>query len=138
MPRWLPLMLALLSSPAMSAESVQQQMRRVETALARIAQEQQAVYQQFNMVQELRRNDERQILPPLQSYSPPGTPPNYDDVKRQEEVRAQRVRDLQSELDRLYSRYRDLEEQKKPLLDTLSALAQQRVDETPAQQGATP
>ena len=131
--RFLPFILALAAAPAWPAENVQQQMRRVETALARIAQEQQAIYQQFNMVQELRRNDERQLLPPLQSYSAPTSPPNYDDVKRQEEARAQRVRDLQIELDRLYARYRDLEEQKRPLLETLSALAQQRGDETAAQ-----
>ena len=137
--RSLALLLALMSAPALPAESVQQQMRRVETALARIAQEQQSIYQQFNMVQELRRNDERQILPALQSYTPPGAPPNYDDVRRQEDARAQRVRELQSELDRLYSRYRELEEQKKPLLETLSALAQQRGEEPlQQQQGGTP
>ena len=136
--RYLPLVLVLIVAPAWPAESVPQQMRRVETALARITQEQQAIYQQFNMVQELRRNDERQLLPPLQSYTAPTSPPNYDDVRRQEEARAQRVRELQLELDRLYSRYRELEEQKRPLLETLSALAQQAGSETAAQPQGTP
>ena len=77
------------------------------------------------MVQELRRSDERQMQP-LQSYTPPPTPPNYDDVKREEEARTQRIKEYQYELDRLYARYRELEEQKKPLLEELSALAQQR------------
>ena len=130
--RRLALVLALLSAPASPAESVVQQMRGIESALARITQEQHAIYQQFQMVQELRRNDERQMLP-LQSYTVPTTPPNYDDVKRQEEARAQRVKEHQYELDRLYARYRELEEQKRPLLDTLAELAQRRIEEPPAE-----
>ena len=129
--RWLLLIVALFPSYAPAAEGVQQQMRRIEAALNRISQEQQALYQQFNMVQELRRNDERQLLPPLQAYFPPGTPPNYDDVRRQEEIRSQRVREYQLELDRVYARYRELEEQKRPLLDTLTVLSQQPVEEQP-------
>jgi hypothetical protein len=130
--RWLPLLLGLLAGSVWSAESVQQQVRQVEAALARISQEQQSIYQQFNMVQELRRNNERQLLP-LAPNAAPGTPPNYDEFKRQDEARAQRVRDLQSEVDRLYARYRQLEEQKKPLLEALSALAQQRPQEQTAE-----
>jgi hypothetical protein len=123
--RWLPLVLVLLAGPAWPADDAAQEIRRVEAALNRISQEQQSVYQQFQMVQELRRSDERQVQP-LQSYTPPPTPPNYDDVKREEEARAQRIKGYQYELDRLYARYRELEEQKKPLLEELSALAQQR------------
>jgi hypothetical protein len=123
--RWLPLVLGLLGVPGWAAGEIDQEMRRVEAALARISQEQQSVYQQFQMVQEMRRSDERQMQP-LQSYTPPPTPPNYDDVKREEEARTQRIKEYQYELDRLYARYRELEEQKKPLLEELSALAQQR------------
>ena len=133
--RWIALVLALLAAPGWSADSVLQQMRQIEAALGRISQEQQAVYQQFQMVQELRRNEERQLLP-MQTYSLGPTPRNYEDVKREEETRALRVRDLQYELDRLYTRYRELEDQKRPLLDTLSALAQQRAQEPPAERPA--
>jgi hypothetical protein len=128
--------LLLPIAPVPAAENVQQQMRQIEAALTRISQEQQSVYQQFNMVQELRRNDERQLLPLPMYGVTPGTPPNYDDVKRMEETRAQRVRDLQYELDRLYGRYRELEEQKRPLLEALSVLAQQRPVESPAEKPA--
>ena len=123
--RWLTLVLGLLAASAWPAGEIDQEMRRVEAALSRISQEQQSVYQQFQMVQEMRRSDERQMQP-LQSYTPPPTPPNYDDVKREEAARAQRIKEYQYELDRLYARYRELEEQKKPLLEELSALAQQR------------
>jgi hypothetical protein len=133
--RWVALVVVLLAAPGWPAENVLQQMRQIEAALGRITQEQQAVYQQFQMVQELRRNEERQLLP-MQTYSLGPTPRNYEDVKREEETRALRVRELQYELDRLYTRYRELEDQKRPLLDTLSALAQQRVQEPAAQRPA--
>ncbi len=123
--RWLALALGLLAAPAWTADDLAQEVRRIEAALTRITQEQQSIYQQFQMVQELRRSDERQMQP-LQSYTPPATPPNYDDVRREEEARTQRVKEYQYELDRLYARYRELEEQKRPLLEELSALAQQR------------
>jgi hypothetical protein len=123
--RWLLLALGLLGVPAWAADDLAQQVRQVESALARISQEQQSVYQQFQMVQEMRRSAQAQMQP-LQSYTPPPTPPNYDDVKREEEERTQRIKDYQYELDRLYARYRELEEQKKPLLEELSALVQQR------------
>jgi hypothetical protein len=126
--RWLPLVLCLLAAPAWPAEGIPQQMRQIEAALARINQEQQVIYQQFQMVQELRRNDERQLLP-LPTYSPPGTLPNYEDVKRDDEARTQRIRQYQSEADRLYARYRELDEQKRPLLQQLAVLAQQPTEE---------
>jgi hypothetical protein len=128
MMRWAMLIGLLLSAPAPAAEDIDREVRRVESALTRISQEQQSVYQQFQMVQELRRSDQAQMQP-LQSYTPPATPPNYGDVKREEEARAARVKQYQYELDRLYARYRELEEQKKPLLDELSALAQRRSQE---------
>ncbi len=128
MMRWAMLIGLLLSAPAPAAEDIDREVRRVESALTRISQEQQSVYQQFQMVQELRRSDQAQMQP-LQSYTSPATPPNYDDVKREEEARAARVKQYQYELDRLYARYRELEEQKKPLLDELSALAQRRSQE---------
>jgi hypothetical protein len=136
--RWLALVLALItgSACAASSDAILQQQRQVEAALARISQEQQAIYQQFQMVQELRRNDERQMLP-MPSYDfPPTSPPNYDDVKRQQDARAQRIRELQYEVDRLYARYRELEEQKRPLIETLYALAQQRAQEQAAERPA--
>ena len=48
-------------------------------------------------------------------------------MQRAEDARAQRIVDLAYESDRLYARYRELEEQKRGLIDTLSALAQQTI-----------
>jgi hypothetical protein len=124
--RWLVLVAGLLAVPGLAADDIDREMRRIEAALARISQEQQSVYQQFQMVQEMRRSEQAQTQSMQQSYTPPATPPNYDDVQREQEERDQRIKNYQYELDRLYARYRELEEQKKPLLDELSALAQQR------------
>lgn len=122
---WLALVLGMLTVPVWAADDIEQQMRRVESALTRIAQDQQSVYQQFQMVQVLLRSEESGIQP-LQSYTPPASPPNYDDVKREESERRARIKQHQGELERLFARYRELEEQKKGLVRALSDLAAQR------------
>jgi septal ring factor EnvC (AmiA/AmiB activator) len=129
----LAMFLLLSAGASQSAETIEQQARRIEAALSRITQEQQAVYQQFQMVQQLRANEERQQLP-IPTTVPAS--PNYEDIRRDQDMRAQRIRDMQSELDRLYARYSELEQQKRPLLETLSALAQQRADEAAAARAA--
>lgn len=106
--------------------AIVQQMQRVEASLNRLSQEQMAVYQQFQMVQEMRRSEERLAVQRLPIYrlSTLAPPPSVDDLQRDEDARTQRMNELQAEGDRLYARYRELEEQKRPLLDTLSTLAQ--------------
>jgi hypothetical protein len=124
--RLLAIALALLAAPAWSQDAERQQLARVNAALAVMSNEQAAVYQQFQMVQEMRRNEERRnSLLPNTTYG--SQPANFDDVQRAEDARAQRIVDLAAESDRLYARYRELEEQKRGLIDTLSALAQQAV-----------
>ena len=121
--RLLPLALLLCTGFAFSQESVDAQIKRLEAALNRIQAEQQAVYHQFQMVQELRRTEVRQYQESIQVYTPPAAPPNYDDVVREKEARDERMRRYDGEVERLYDRYRELEEQKRPLLERLSELA---------------
>lgn len=109
--------------PAATPAQLDAQMRRVETALGRIAQEQQSVYQRFQMLQEMRRAEVNQSVQQGLSYTPPATPPNYDDVVRERSAREQRLQQYSDEIDRLYARYRELDAQKQPLLDALSELA---------------
>jgi predicted nucleic acid-binding Zn-ribbon protein len=123
--RWTCLIVGLLVFPAWAAGDIQQEIRRVEAALAMLAQDQQSVYQQFQMVQVLLRSEESRMQA-LQTYTPPATPPSYDDVRREEGSRTARIRQYQDELDRLYSRYRELEAQRNEMLKALSALVQQR------------
>jgi uncharacterized protein involved in exopolysaccharide biosynthesis len=119
----LPLALLLWSGLAVGQEAADAQIKRLETALDRIQAEQQSVYHQFQMVQELRRSDIQQYQQSIQVYTPPATPPNYDDVVREKEQRDARMRQYDDVVERLYDRYRELEEQKRPLLDRLSELA---------------
>jgi hypothetical protein len=62
----------------------------------------------------------------MQVNQPTAQPRNYDDVVGEQAARLDRSRQYADEANRLYERYRALEEQKKPLLDRLTELAQQR------------
>ena len=126
--RWIALAVAVFAAPAafgQTAAAIAQQIRQVEGALGRLSQEQVAVYQQFQMVQEMRRSEERLALQRLPIYriSTLVPPPSVEDIQRDEDARVQRMNELQAEVDRLYARYRELEEQKRPLLDSLGTLA---------------
>lgn len=112
--------------PTATPAQLEAQMRRVETALNRITQEQGSVYQRFQMLQEMRRAELQQVYQQGQSYTPPPTPPNYDDVVREKNAREQRLQQYSEEIDRLYARYRELDTQKQPLLDAMSELALRR------------
>jgi hypothetical protein len=94
----------------------------VRAALEALRQEQQAVYQQFQMVQALRAA-QGPAVNPLAPYTPPATPPNYDDLVRERERATAKQTEYQAELERLYARYRELEARKRPLLDRLAELA---------------
>jgi hypothetical protein len=124
--RLLPLALLLWCASAFAQEDVDVQIKRLEITLNRIQAEQQSVYQQFQMVQELRRSELQRAQQSIQVYTPPATPPSYDDVVREKEQRKAQMSRYDDELDRLYARYRELEEQKRPLLDQLSDLARGR------------
>lgn len=109
---------------------------RLETVLNHVNQEQQAVYQQFEMTQELRRNEIQESYPqtirapaPIVqgSYVAGGLkdnpPPSYDDNVRLLRERQERIQQYTEDLNRLYARYAELGEQKKVLLDQLMELA---------------
>ena len=117
------LLLLFWCASAVAQEDVDAQIKRLEVALNRIQAEQQSVYHQFQMVQEQRRSALQQARQEIQIYTPPATPPDYDDVVREKEARDAQIKVYAEELDRLYARYRELEEQKKSLLDQLTALA---------------
>jgi hypothetical protein len=129
--KWLAAALALLfwgislADPATDAE-----IKRLESQLSLLQQEQQAAYQQFQMIQELRRAEIEAQYPQVIQNSPDYTmgnpPPNYDDVVRQKAERDNRIKQYTEDLNRTYARYREMEDQKKALLERLTQLAQQR------------
>jgi chromosome segregation ATPase len=124
--RWFGTLLALVPAIGLADGDVDAQIKRVESALNRIQMEQQTVFQQFQMVQELGRQELQRIEQSVLMYQPSAQPRNYDDVVREQQAYEDRRRRYADEAERLYARYRELEEQKRPLLDRLNELAQER------------
>jgi hypothetical protein len=128
--KWIVAVFALLLSGMASADpATDAEIRRLESQLNLLQQEQQGVYQQFQMIQELRRTELEAQYPLVIQNSPQyemGSPPNYDDVVRQKNEREYRMKQYTDQLNGLYARYQEIENQKRALLEQLNSLAQQR------------
>ncbi|MDP1558431.1 MAG: hypothetical protein Q8K59_04040 [Nitrosomonas sp.] len=101
---------------------------QLESALARIQQEAQSTYQQFLMIQELRRSEMREMDMPV-STPPSGSVqsipvPNYDDLVKLRQEKQERIQKYTTDLDRLYNRYQELEERRQVLFDEIDLLKQ--------------
>jgi hypothetical protein len=119
------LLAAVLAAASLLAHAqADDELHRLRETLATIQQEQQSVYQQFQMVQGLRASDTPPPgAPGALVYTPPATPPRFEDLARERaafEARQARYRD---ELDRLYARFRELEERKRPLVERIGEIA---------------
>lgn len=102
------------------------QVRELEKTLTRIQQESQSTYQQFLMIQELRRNEMAEvpqavILPNSPSQSIPI--PNYEDLIQLKQEKQERIDKYTTDLDHLYARYRELEDEKQAILEQIRSLA---------------
>jgi hypothetical protein len=117
-------LLALWPALGLADPKTETEIKELESALNRLNQEQQSVYQQFQMVQELRRAEaagtEQGGSPTNGMAAPP--PIDYEVQQRQLQKRENRLRDLSDELGRLYAEFRALEEKKRSLLDRLDEL----------------
>jgi len=96
------------------------ELEKLYSALNMLNQQQQAVYQQFQMVQELRRSS----APSLPyAYGTPMHPhlvgqgqiANYDEVVAAQRSAILRGESLYQQADQLLARYNEIEEMKKPL-----------------------
>ena len=97
------------------AQAADEAVRALQQSLSLINQEQQAIFQQFEMIQQLRRANAEAATPPI-GGGPPG---NYDDMAATKRTQAEREEAYVRELQDLYQRHRDLEQQKQPILDNL-------------------
>jgi len=101
---------------------------QLQTRLNVINQVQQSLYQQFQMLQELRRNEIMgtypQVLPGGGLSNLP--PISYDDTVRMQRERQERLQKYERDLDELYAQYAELDEQKKAVLDELLELGKAR------------
>lgn len=129
------LLLLIMAHPAFAdveKTAEQEQLQQLEIALDRVHQESQSVYQQFLMVQELRRNDasEPSMNVPLPSTPGQSIPiPNYNDLMQRQQARQARVNQYSADLDRLYSRYQELENEKQQILEQMSLLKNKKPEE---------
>ncbi len=122
-------------SPRTSYPAPDPRVAQLEMVLNQVQQEQQATYQQFQMMQELRRNEMQESFPQamqtpsMATQSPYATSglidnpsQNYDEKTRLQRERQERIQQYTLDLNRLYSRYNELGEQKRALMDQLMEL----------------
>lgn len=127
---WFFAIVLLLSGPLSADPATDAEILRIQAQLQRIQQDQQSTYQQFQMIQELRRAEmdaaNPQVVqnPPI--YPDGGQPPNYDDVVREKAERERRINQYTGQLDELYARYGEMDAQKKSLQQRLNELTQPR------------
>ena len=101
------------------------QIQILEGQLARVQQETQATFQQFQMIQELRRNEilsAEFMAPTVTSESIPT--PNYEDSVRLKRARYERIQQYTADLDELYQYYKELEDKRKLLVEEIDLLKQ--------------
>jgi len=127
MRRFILLLPLLLSFAATAATDNDAELQRLYHALDMLKQEQQTIYQQFQMVQELGRGNAISIYGiqtnPMQ---PPGEIQNYADVIEAQRRIIRRGEDLNRQADQLYTKYNEIEEKKKPLQQRILELSTSR------------
>jgi len=116
------LMLMLMLQPNFTAAADQDaELQNLYTALNMLNQQQQAIYQQFQMVQEVRRSSlplyGTSMLPQLM-----GAPANYDEAVAAQKSAIRRGEDLSQQADQLLEKYNEIEEMKKPLQQKIYSL----------------
>lgn len=125
--RYLMLLPLLFSFTATAASDNSAELQRLYQALDLLKQEQQAVYQQFQMIQELGRGNAMALYGvksnPLQA---PGEIQNYNEVVDAQKRVIQRGEDLNRQAESLYARYAEIEEKKKPIQQRILELSTQK------------
>ncbi len=105
--------------------------QRLEKELTRIQQESQSTYQQFLMIQELRRNEMSEApMITAQPISPEKSIPipKYEELVQQRQGKQERIKQYAVELDSLYSRFKALEDEKHAILEQINALEQRTIE----------
>jgi len=121
----------LLTVPISGWANTDAQIRQLEKALFRVQQETQFTYQQFIMTQEMRRNEIQEVPLPI-SPSTPGASvpiPLYEDFVQRNQEKQVRIQQYTADLDRLYMRYKELENEKILLVEKINELEQNQEEE---------
>ncbi len=121
-------LLSLCCGTALADSNVPARLDQLKIELDGVRAEQQSVYQNYQMIKELRRSEVQENSPPM-AQNPYGTsvnvpPPNYDDVLRLQEKREERIQQYTSDLHHLTSRFLDLDDKRKALVRQIGDLEQ--------------
>ena len=112
-----------LSTPAWADTAAE--ISQLEKTLTRIQQESQSTYQQFLMIQELRRNEIDAPLPITIPASPASKSipiPKYEELIQEKQEKADRIKKYNDDLDRLKARYTELEDERQVISEQINSL----------------
>lgn len=121
-------LLLIASGAALAGPDTSVRLSQLRSELSSVQQEQQSVYQEYQMTRELRRDEVQEKLLPMtqpsydMNISTP--PPNYDDVVRAQLERENRIQQYTSDLKRLSMRFLELGNRRKMVLEQLHELEQ--------------
>jgi hypothetical protein len=114
----------LFSGAALAAQSdTDFELRRLSTLLDAVRQEQQSVYQQFQMAEAMQRSESKSAESGPPPVAQDGRPPSYDDNVRAKQELQTRLKYYADEMRRLSDKYRDLGNQSAALMEEIRALA---------------
>jgi len=92
-----------------------------------LQQEQQNLFQQFQMLQELRRQELLQENDITLRQNQPiigGSGLNYDEVQKRDQERLTRIKDYTVRLSEIHERYQEIDRERQALISELMALRQ--------------
>lgn len=115
----------LIALPVSAAADNEKQIPGLEAAILQQQQEQQILFQQFQMLQELRRHEIMkidQVLPAGSDITTNGEAPGYEDLAKQRREQTDRIQRYTHELDELYTRYQEAENERRALIEQLNGL----------------
>jgi hypothetical protein len=115
--------LALLFTGFVAAADDKAEIPALYAAVNALNQEQQAVFQQFGMLQELRRaNDRTYSANQLPTPRPNMEVPNYDDLIQYQREVARRGEELARQSDQLYAQFSEIAARKAQLMQRIFSL----------------
>ncbi|SFU52537.1 hypothetical protein SAMN05216339_103204 [Nitrosomonas eutropha] len=117
--------LLLIPVSVFAAADNGKQILDMEAAIAQQQQEQQILFQQFQMLQELRRHEitqDDQVAPAGSDMITSGEAPKYEDLAEQRKERTERIHRYTDELNELYTRYQETENERRALIEQLNGL----------------
>ncbi|MDP2028070.1 MAG: hypothetical protein Q8K12_00315 [Thiobacillus sp.] len=116
------LLLLQLSFSAAAADNGAE-LEKLYSALSMLNQQQQAIYQQFQMVREIRRDSAALLegMPLPAQFN--GQPANYSEMVETQKNAIARGESLSRQADQLLEKYNEIEEMKKPLRSRIYELS---------------